>query len=416
MPVVRRRPTLAAVLVAMVLAGCGGGDPLPAGALDPAPGSVRVTAVEPAGLDGDTWYTRDASVLVRGEGPPGAMVEALRQDDGSLAASGRAGDDGRFALDGLPVSAGRPAFEVQAREAGRAPGPATALRIVRRVSPPEPFVVDATPEATNAREVTIAGSVESAVSAVLRVEGGSVPVEARKPAGEGRFTLEVPLDRDRVHRLVVTATDPAGNQAGPVERHVVQDATSPPPPSAPTRIVATERATLTGQAPEAVAVELATPADGTLALAVGGDGSFAAEVGLPGEGENRFQAIASDAAGNRSPPATLVLVRDTRAPPAPEVSVEAGNAVNGTIVVPSRTVSLVGRAEPGAAVETSGPSLFGLATAGADGAFQVTVRLPWGFFPVTISVEAVDAAGNRSEATRLSVASSSFEASEGGHR
>ncbi len=120
-----------------------------------------------------------------------------------------------------------------------------------------------------------------------------------------------------------------------------------------------------------------------------------------------FVIRSTDAAGNSSAPATLVVVRDTVAPDAPEAAVEGATVVNGIAVVPDRRATLAGRAEPGASVEASGPNLFNVTTAGADGAFRLVVTLSAPFVPVSIDVEAVDAAGNRSAATVLRVMAAS---------
>ena len=400
------RPRAPALLLAVALAaaapGCGGGDPLPAGAPDgaPPPGGVRVTAVAPAGRDGDIWYTREGRVSVEGEAPRGAMVEVLRPD-GSLAASDRADDAGLFRIDGLALESDRVTFDLQARMPGRAPGPATPLALVRRVTPPDPFEVDETPAVTNALDVEVAGRAEPAIPVIVRVEGGAAPVEVRKAAGQARFVVTVPLDRDRTHALAITAADLAGNRAGPVGRTVTQDSTAPPPPTLVSSLVSAPRAPLVGRAPGAVSVEIDTPADGRLSTPVDPDGAFAVEVAFPAEGENRFVALSADAAGNRSDPATLVVVRDTVAPDAPEAAVEGATVVGGVAVVPTRRAVLVGRAEPGSTVEAEGPGLFNLTTAGADGAFRLDVLLPATLTPVSIDVEAVDAAGNRSAATTL---------------
>lgn len=395
----------AGLVAALVLAtvGCGGGDSLPAGGPDARPpGGVRVSAVDPAGRDGDTWYTREARVSVEGEAPDGAIVEVLRAD-GSLAASDRTDDAGRFRVDGLALDGDRMTFELQARVPGQAPGPATALDLVRRSTPPDPFAVDATPAATNALSVTVSGNAEPGIPVIVRVDGGAAPVEVRKAAGQGRFTASVPLDRDRTHTLAITAADLAGNRAGPVGRTVVQDSTAPPPPTLTSPLVSAPRATLRGRAPGAVSVRIDTPADGRLSTAVARDGAFAVEAAFPAEGENRFVAVSADAAGNSSAPATLVVVRDTVAPDAPQAQVEGATIVDGVAVVASRQATLVGRAEPGAAVEASGPNLFNVTTSGADGAFRLAVVLPIVQVPVTIEVEVVDAAGNRSAAAPLRV-------------
>ncbi|HEX7125386.1 MAG TPA: hypothetical protein VF406_06340 [Thermodesulfobacteriota bacterium] len=128
---------------------------------------------------------------------------------------------------------------------------------MRRVTPPAPFAVDETPAATSALDVEVSGLAEPGIPVIVRVEGGAGLVEVRKAAGEARFV------------------------------------------SAP-------RATLRGQAPGAVSVQVDTPADGRLSAPVASDGAFRLGVVLPATlTPVSIDVEAVDAAGNRSAATTL---------------------------------------------------------------------------------------------------------------
>jgi hypothetical protein len=397
----RLRSTPLAAVAAAFLAACGG-DPLPAPG--PEPGGVSVEAVEPAGFDEAAviWLTREPEVTVRGRAPASSVVEALRPDTGALRGV-RADGAGAFALD-LPAADGTVTYQLRARAEGDTPGPATPLRLQRRVTPPA-LQVDPPGGATKDGSVDVGGTTEPGLTVVVQVGGGAQPVNTR--THDGRFRLAVPLHRDQVNTLAVTASDLAGNQAGPVAVTVVQDSTAPPAPQFASSLAAAPRVLLRGAAPEAVRVVLDTPANGRLELAVQ-NGEFAAEVDLPAEGANAFGAVAVDAAGNQSERAERVVVRDTT-PPAPPVDVAVEGAlgvVDGVVVVGSLRIALVGHAEPAATVEASGEGLFGAGGAApGDGAFRVEVSLPFVaiFRPVEVRVEVVDAAGHRSAPATLFV-------------
>lgn len=422
------RGSLLAVLG--LLAGCGGSDSLPAAGVgaDPPPGGVSVVTVEGATLDDGTWFTRRADVTARGEAPPGTMVEALREADGAVTASARAGGDGAYALL-LSVPDPLTIFLLRATRPGAPPGPATRLRILRRTTPPDPFTVDPLPDTTAALGIAVQGTAERDVVVIVRVEGGAAPAQARKPAGESRFRVEVPLARDQAQRLTVTAEDLAGNRTAPIVRTIVQDSTAPPPPAeihvldangnvvVPPAPISVTRTTLAGRADEAARVEAAGPGGGAMSAAVGAGGRFAFTVDLA-EGDNPFDLVAVDAAGNRSAPASVVVVRDTSPPPPPSGLTVAGLPVETSplVVVAGPGLEIRGFAEPGSMVEAAGDGLFGATQSptAPDGAFDLLVPVSAAFGQARLDVQAIDAAGNRSVAASFTV--SWEQASGGGER
>ncbi len=387
---------------------CGGGDPLPAGGAVPDPGAVGVTVVEGAALDGVTWLTRQDEVTVRGQGPAGATVEAFREGESRPTASAGTGGDGSYALHlPLPADDGMNVFSLRARGEAGSSGPPTLLRIFRRTTPPTPFTVDPLPDVTAATSVPVRGIAEEGIVVVVRVVGGTAPAQARKQAGVARFEVTVPLGRDREHRLVVTGEDLAGNTTDQIVRTIVQDSTAPPSPevAGPSGPVSATEAPLRGRAPEAVRVEVGTPGGGSATAAVAADGGFAVRVGLPAEGENPFTLVAVDAAGNRSAPVPAVVVRDTTPPAAPSDLTVSGQPVapGSLTIVTSPGVLIGGRAEPAATVEVEGEGLFATGPAAPDGSFSLRFVMPTANRDVRIDVEAIDAAGNRSAATSLTL-------------
>ncbi len=385
-------------------AGCGGGDPLPAPDVARDPGAVGVTTVDGAAFDAGIWLTRQERVTVRGQAPAEAVgVEATREGEPGPTASAGVGGDGTYAVDlQLAAGEGMNVFSLRARAEDGSTGAATLLRIFRRTTPPTPFVVDPLPAVTGATSVTVQGSAEEGIVVIVRVVGGAAPAQARKPAGVARFQVAVPLARDQEQRLVVTGEDLAGNTTAQVVRTIVQDSTAPSPPevAGPPGPVSAAEVTLQGRAPEAAQVE-ATAADGSSTTTpVGGDGGFALRVPLPAEGENRFAIVAVDAAGNRSAPVSVVVVRDTVAPPPPSDLTLSGRPVapGEQVVITSPFVTIGGRAEPGATVTAQGDGLLSTGTAAPDGSFSLAGQVSRQDVAIRVAVEAIDAAGNRSGA------------------
>ncbi|WP_121206266.1 Ig-like domain-containing protein [Pseudomonas aeruginosa] len=268
---------------------------------------------------------------------------------------------------GTPLANGTVVNAVAQDAAGNTSGPASTT--VDAVAP-------ATPVIDPSNGVELSGTAEPGVRVIL-TDGNGNPIGQTLADGSGNwtFTPGTPLANGTVVNAV--AQDPAGNTSGPASTTV--DTVAPATPV----INASNGSVITGTAEVGAKVILTdgngnpigeTPADGS--------GNWTFTPGTPLANGTVINAVAEDAAGNASGPASTTV--DSVAPSAPLLSISADGAL------------LTGTAEPNSQVrivvngDTANPI-----TVTVDGAGNFS--LP--FAPPLITGEliagvAVDAAGN----------------------
>ncbi|MBV5845730.1 BapA prefix-like domain-containing protein [Pseudomonas aeruginosa] len=222
----------------------------------------------------------------------------------------------------------------------------------------------------------IAGTAEAGATVIL-TDGGGNPIGQATADGSGNwtFTPSTPLANGTVINAV--AQDPAGNTSGPAS--VTVDAIAPPAP-----VINPSNGVVISGTAEAGATVILTDGNGNPIGQVTADGSgnWAFTPATPLANGTVINALAQDAAGNTSGPASTTV--DSVAPSAPLLSISADGAL------------LTGTAEPNSQVrivvngDTANPI-----TVTVDGAGNFS--LP--FAPPLITGEliagvAVDAAGN----------------------
>ncbi|WP_121498867.1 Ig-like domain-containing protein [Pseudomonas aeruginosa] len=222
----------------------------------------------------------------------------------------------------------------------------------------------------------IAGTAEAGATVIL-TDGGGNPIGQATADGSGNwtFTPSTPLANGTVINAV--AQDPAGNTSGPAS--VTVDAIAPPAP-----VIDPSNGVVISGTAEAGATVILTDGNGNPIGQVTADGSgnWAFTPATPLANGSVINALAQDAAGNTSGPASTTV--DSVAPSAPMLSISADGAL------------LTGTAEPNSQVrivvngDTANPI-----TVTVDGAGNFS--LP--FAPPLITGEliagvAVDAAGN----------------------
>jgi hypothetical protein len=155
----------------------------------------------------------------------------------------------------------------------------------------------------------------------------------------------------------------------------------------------------------------AAPSGGALASAVvGQDGAYTITTGTLPDGTYKFGVIAEDIAGNftqkftkDSPIVYTTITVDTAAPAAPPAPTLSPGSDTGSLrtdgLTSVDTPTVTGTAEANATVELfDGTSMVGTATADKNGAYAITASmLDEG--PHTLTVKAVDQAGNISDAS-----------------
>ncbi|HCF4753225.1 TPA: BapA prefix-like domain-containing protein [Pseudomonas aeruginosa] len=268
---------------------------------------------------------------------------------------------------GTPLSNGTVVNAVAQDAAGNTSGPASTT--VDAVAP-------ATPVIDPSNGVELSGTAEPGVRVIL-TDGNGNPIGQTLADGSGNwtFTPGTPLANGTVVNAV--AQDPAGNTSGPASTTV--DTVAPATPV----INASNGSVITGTA-EVGAKVILTDGNGNPIgeTTADGSGNWTFTPGTPLANGTVINAVAEDAAGNASGPASTTV--DSVAPSAPLLSISADGAL------------LTGTAEPNSQVrivvngDTANPI-----TVTVDGAGNFS--LP--FAPPLITGEliagvAVDAAGN----------------------
>ncbi|MFU6025958.1 Ig-like domain-containing protein [Pseudomonas aeruginosa] len=268
---------------------------------------------------------------------------------------------------GTPLANGTVVNAVAQDAAGNTSGPASTT--VDSVAPAAPVI-----DPSNGS--VIAGTAEAGATVIL-TDGGGNPIGQTLADGSGNwsFTPGTPLANGTVVNAV--AQDPAGNTSGPASTTV--DTVAPATPV----INASNGSVITGTA-EVGAKVILTDGNGNPIgeTTADGSGNWTFTPGTPLANGTVINAVAEDAAGNASGPASTTV--DSVAPSAPLLSISADGAL------------LTGTAEPNSQVrivvngDTANPI-----TVTVDGAGNFS--LP--FAPPLITGEliagvAVDAAGN----------------------
>ncbi|MBV5767104.1 BapA prefix-like domain-containing protein [Pseudomonas aeruginosa] len=222
----------------------------------------------------------------------------------------------------------------------------------------------------------IAGTAEAGATVIL-TDGGGNPIGQATADGSGNwtFTPGTPLANGTVINAV--AQDPAGNTSGPAS--VTVDAIAPPAP-----VIDPSNGVVISGTAEAGATVILTDGNGNPIGQVTADGSgnWAFTPATPLANGTVINALAQDAAGNTSGPASTTV--DSVAPATPVLDPSNGTVISGT-------------AEAGATVilTDGGGNPIGQATADGSGNWSFTPGTPLTNGTV-INAVAQDAAGNTS--------------------
>ncbi|MED5145126.1 Ig-like domain-containing protein [Pseudomonas aeruginosa] len=341
---------------------------------------VNATATDPAGNTGGQGSTTVDAIApatptvnlsngssLSGTAEPGSTV-ILTDGNGNPIAEVTADGSGNWTYTpSTPIANGTVVNVVAEDAAGNSSPPATVT--VDSSAPPAPVI-------NPSNGVVISGTAEAGATVTLTDAGGN-PIGQVTADGSGNwsFTPGTPLANGTVVNAV--AQDPAGNTSGPASTTV--DTVAPATPV----INASNGSVITGTA-EVGAKVILTDGNGNPIgeTTADGSGNWTFTPGTPLANGTVINAVAEDAAGNASGPASTTV--DSVAPSAPLLSISADGAL------------LTGTAEPNSQVrivvngDTANPI-----TVTVDGAGNFS--LP--FAPPLITGEliagvAVDAAGN----------------------
>ncbi|HCR1243082.1 TPA: Ig-like domain repeat protein, partial [Pseudomonas aeruginosa] len=246
---------------------------------------------------------------------------------------------------------------------------APAVITVDGVAPAAPVI-----DPSNGTEIS--GTAEAGATVIL-TDGGGNPIGQATADGSGNwtFTPSTPLANGTVINAV--AQDPAGNTSGPAS--VTVDAIAPPAP-----VIDPSNGVVISGTAEAGATVILTDGNGNPIGQVTADGSgnWSFTPGTPLANGSVINALAQDAAGNTSGPASTTV--DSVAPATPVLDPSNGTVISGT-------------AEAGATVilTDGGGNPIGQATADGSGNWSFTPGTPLANGSV-INAVAQDAAGNTS--------------------
>ncbi|TES03361.1 Ig-like domain-containing protein [Pseudomonas aeruginosa] len=256
----------------------------------------------------------------------------------------------------------------------------TASDAAGNTSPPATTTVDSSlpsiPQVDPSNGSVISGTADAG-NTIIITDGGGNPIGQATADGSGNwtFTPSTPLANGTVINAV--AQDPAGNTSGPAS--VTVDAIAPPAP-----VINPSNGVVISGTAEAGATVILTDGNGNPIGQVTADGSgnWSFTPGTPLANGSVINALAQDAAGNTSGPASTTV--DSVAPATPVLDPSNGTVISGT-------------AEAGATVilTDGGGNPIGQATADGSGNWSFTPGTPLTNGTV-INAVAQDAAGNTS--------------------
>ncbi|MDN8007947.1 Ig-like domain-containing protein [Burkholderia multivorans] len=218
-------------------------------------------------------------------------------------------------------------------------------------------------------------------------------------SGNWTFTPATALG-EGAHSLTVTATDSSGNVSVPSAAFdLTVDTTAPATPT----VNSTDGTSLSGTAEAGATIQIDTNGDGTPDATVTADptGAWTYTPSTPLPVGTQIGVIASDAAGNKSPAASVTVTGDVTAPAAPiivSVADDVGSitgALTSGASTDDTTPTLTGTAEGGSTISIyDGTTLLGTTTADASGSWTFTPTAGLGEGAHSLTVTATDSSGN----------------------
>ncbi|MBI3804013.1 MAG: Ig-like domain repeat protein [Nitrospirae bacterium] len=285
-------------------------------------------------------FTKASTVTVSGKVEQVAAAIAAVTLNGSPVSLTPGPSGERFSVEVPLTREGKTRIEIVATDTVGHQTAYPPFDVVRDTAPPAIEIRQPSPNASVATSpVTVTGQIQDAAPITsLFINGNPVAVQ------ENHFSAEIPLEVGE-NTLSLSATDPAGNSAT-LQRRIFLD-------NAPPQFVLTSPADdrPVGSALIRLAGRVVDPISGTAAVRINGKpialtaaGEFAESFPLTVEGENRFELVAVDPAGNTAR-MNRVVVRDTRLPELQIVQPTAGAYTN------EPTLSVMGTAaDPGGAL------------------------------------------------------------------
>ncbi|ONM90252.1 Ig-like domain-containing protein [Pseudomonas aeruginosa] len=338
--------------------------------VDSAPAVITVDGVAPAAPVIDPSNGTEIS----GTAEAGATV-ILTDGGGNPIGQATADGSGNWTFTpGTPLANGTVINAVAQDPAGNTSGPASVT--VDAIAPPAPVI-----DPSNG--VVISGTAEAGATVIL-TDGNGNPIGQVTADGSGNwaFTPATPLANGTV--INALAQDAAGNNSSPTSATV--DSLAPAAP-----VIDPSNGSVIAGTAEAGATVILTDGNGNPIGQVTADGSgnWSFTPGTPLSNGTVVNAVAQDAAGNTSGPASTTV--DSVAPAAPVIDPSNGSVIAGTAEAGATVILTDGNGNP-----------IGQATADGSGNWTFTPSTPLANGTV-INAVAQDPAGNTSGPASVTV-------------
>ncbi|QRY96341.1 BapA prefix-like domain-containing protein [Sphingomonas paucimobilis] len=288
---------------------------------------------------------------ITGTGEPGATV-TVRNAAGQVLGTATVDAQGNYTLTLTTAQANGGTLTVTQSDAAGNASPAASVA-APDLTPPTAPTATIDDEGTS-----ISGTGEPGATVSVR-DGAGVVLGSTTVDAQGNYTLALDTPQANGEALTVTQSDAAGNPS-PATPLTAPDIT---PPAAPTATIGADGVTITGIGEPGTTLTIRDSAGTVLGTAVvDAQGGYTLTLATPQAEGTMLMATLTDAAGNVSPEATII-VSDLEAPTAPTATISA----DGT--------SVVGSGDPGATVSVRDPAgqVIGNALVGADGSYTLTL-------------------------------------------
>ncbi|KAB8035609.1 Ig-like domain-containing protein, partial [Janthinobacterium aquaticum] len=395
-----------------------------------APSAPVLALASDSGVSNTDGVTNVITPTVTGTAEAGSTV-TLYDTDGTTVLGTAVATGGAWSITSSTLATGAHSLSVKAVDAaGNSSVASAALSITidstAPAAPSTPVLALAsdsgnsnTDGVTNVITPTVTGTAEAGSTVTLYDTDGTTVLGTTTATG-GVWSITSSALANGAHSLSVKAVDAAGNRsAASPSLTITIVSTAPAAPSTPVLALASDSGssntdgvtnvttpTVTGTAEAGSTVTL-YDTDGTTVLGttVATGGAWSITSSALASGTHSLSVKAVDVAGNSSvASATLSITIDTTAPAAPSTPVLAAASDNGSSntdgITSVTTPTITGTAEAGSTVtlyDTDGTTVLGTTTA-TGGVWSITSSaLANGAH--SLSVKAVDAAGNRSAAS-----------------
>lgn len=378
------------------------------------PTTIALRPSSDTGASSTDRVTAARSPLVHGRATPGATVTVR---SGAMALeTAAASAEGEWSARLPDRPDGTHAWVAEARDAaGNAgPGSETLTVVIDTAAPGVPSLAldpasdTGMPRDRVTRDATprILGTAEAGATVAILVDGNGA-VSTAADAGGG-FAVRLAALADGPHTVIARATDLAGNigegaglaitidTAAPAVS-IALDPASDTGASSSDRITADATPTVGGGAPAGATVTVREGGTIRTTAVSSGAGTWSATLPAIADSAHTLVAVATDAAGNTSAPASLALTIDTLAPSGATIALApaSDSFFVGDGITSDNTPTLAGTAPAGTAVTVRVVRVpRAIAVAGGDGEWTATIATSLADGVHTLLVDIEDGNGN----------------------